>query len=483
MTLIKLFAASVLMSLAALTGCGGGNGDVGPVPAPAPSVLAPTLTTQPQSQTVQANSSASFVVQATGDAPLSFQWQRNGQDIGAAVAATLTLPAAQIADDAASFSVRVSNPGGTVVSQAAVLTVLLVPTTLSLLAGDLAFVNNPGLGTSSTARDGAGADARFVGIVGLAVDGAGTVYVAEELTVRKVDKQGVVSTLAGGAQGYVDGAGTVARFGGLRAIAVDKAGNVYVSDSGNTAIRKITSTGLVTTIAGGPGKSGHADGPVSSALIASPGSVAVDAVGTVYFVDGPGYRNPPNISQRIRKIDTAGTLNTVAGGEITDFSRSGHLAVDGAGNLYLTGSNEAVSVCVQANCFYNVVSAFIRKITPAGVVSVLAGSAEATGYPTSIAIDALGNLFVADAPRHVVRRLSGSGAVSILAGSTPVGSQPSLPPPFGLQPVINVAPGPLPGGLKNPTLVAVGMDGSVYTTSSPYGDSSPAYVVLKAGVP
>lgn len=480
MSSIKWCAAVCLLALA---GCGGGGG--GEPLAPPPVASAPVLTAQPQSQTVEAGSTASFSVQASGDAPLAFQWMRDGQPLAAANASTFSLPNAQPSDSGASLTVRVSNPGGTVTSAAALLAVLQKPLALSLVAGDIAFVNKPDSATAPVPRDGTGADARFGPIVGLAVDGSGTVYVAEEQSIRKIDRQGRVTTLAGGVAGYADGAGAAARFGALGGIAADQAGNVYASDLANTAIRKITPAGLVTTLAGGPARSGHADGPIATALVAYPGSVAVDAFGAVYFVDGPGYRNPPNIGQRVRRISVDGVLATVAGAEVTDFSRPGQLAVDGAGNVYLTATVETVSICVRENCFYNVASAFIRKITPAGVVSVVAGSNAATGLPTSLAIDALGNLFVADAPSHVVRKLSPSGVVSVLAGTTPSPvSQPSpLPPFFPVANIPNVVPGPLPASLKYPTLVATAPDGSVYTTSSPYSNPGPAYMVLKAGAP
>jgi sugar lactone lactonase YvrE len=144
------------------------------------------------------------------------------------------------------------------------------------------------------------------------VDGAGNIYVADQGNniIRKVALVGtnwVVTTLAGmaGSYGSVDGTGSEARFNYPGGVAVDSAGNVYVADFGNCTIRKITPAGAVTTLAGLAGKSGTADGTGSDGRFSLPSSVAVDKSGNVYVADSGNHT--------IRKITAAGVVMTLAG--------------------------------------------------------------------------------------------------------------------------------------------------------------------------
>src|SRR5207245_1130651 len=254
---------------------------------------------------------------------------------------------------------------------------------------------------------------------GVAVDGAGNIYVADSgnYTIRKVTSCGIVSTLAGlaGSIGSADGTGSDARFDFPVGVAVDSAGNVYVGDSGNHTIRKITPSGVVSTLAGVAGSSGSVDGASSAARFYQPAGTAVDTTGNVYVADSGNYT--------IRKITPSGVVSTLAGvagssgsadgtGSAARFYNPRGVAVDSAGNVYVADTQNYT----------------IRKITPAAVVSTLAGLAGSSGSvdgtgsaarfynPIGVAVDSAGNVYVADALNHTIRKITPAGVVSTMAG-------------------------------------------------------------------
>jgi len=148
-------------------------------------------------------------------------------------------------------------------------------------------------GSSEGAADGATASALFRNPAGVAVDGEEIVYVADtgNHTIRKIEN-GVVTTLAGaaGSPGSADGYGAAARFNAPTAIVADARGNLYVCDTGNHTIRKVSPSGLVTTVAGLAGAPGHSDGAGGSVRLSSPGGIAIDASGTIYIADTGNHR-------------------------------------------------------------------------------------------------------------------------------------------------------------------------------------------------
>jgi sugar lactone lactonase YvrE len=157
--------------------------------------------------------------------------------------------------------------------------------------------------------DGTGSAARFNYPDGVASDSSGNLYVADtgNNTIRKITPAGVVTTLAGtpGIIGSADGTGSHAQFNGPWSVAVDGSGNVYVADTGNNTIRKITSAGVVTTLAGTAGVTGSADGTGGAASFSAPSGVAADSSGNVYVADTNNFT--------IRKITPAGVVSTLAG--------------------------------------------------------------------------------------------------------------------------------------------------------------------------
>ncbi|WP_447773392.1 hypothetical protein [Variovorax boronicumulans] len=264
--------------------------------------------------------------------------------------------------------------------------------------------------------DGTGPSAQFYGPVRAAVDHAGNVYVADHYnhSIRKITPMGLVSTLAGsGAPGRADGLGSAASFDHPAGIAVDGDGNVYVADTKNNSIRKITPAGVVSTLAGA-GTAGYADGPGLAALFDYPTGLALDGSRNLYVTD--------TFNHRIRKITPAGVVTTLAGsgiagradgpGSAASFSGPLGLAFDGSGNLYVVDRDNHS----------------IRKITSAGVVSTLAGSetpgaTNGTGsaasfhFPFDITADSSGNAYIADPRNNMIRKMTPAGVVTTLAGN------------------------------------------------------------------
>jgi len=262
--------------------------------------------------------------------------------------------------------------------------------------------------------DGIGVEAQFNRPCGVAVDASGNVYVGDRDNnrIRKITSAGVVSTLAGSEIGFADGEGTTAKFCFPQGIAVDASGNVYVADMGNHRIRKITPAGLVSTLAGSV--IGFADGIGAAAQFSQPHGLAIDASGNLYVGDWSNHR--------IRKITPAGVVSTLAGSGTDGFA-------DGAGAVAQFNLPKGVTVDVSGNVYVaDVGNNRIRKITPKGVVSTLAGSGndgfvEGSGavaqfrFPQDVVVDVSGNVYVTDMHNERIRKITPKGVVSTLAGS------------------------------------------------------------------
>ena len=267
--------------------------------------------------------------------------------------------------------------------------------------------------------DGTGSAARFTSPSEVAVDSANNLYVADtgNHTIRKITPAGVVSTFAGspGMPGSADGTGAAARFNSPIGVSLDGAGNLYVGDADNNTIRKITPAGVVTTLAGKAGEVGSADGTGSNARFNGPRGVAVNAAGDVYVAD--------TFNNTIRKITPAGVVSTLAGlagatgsadgtGSAARFNRPRGVAVDTASNVFVADTTNDT----------------IRRITPAGVVTTVAGSALVGGSadgsvfaarflaPFSINVSSSGDIYLADTVNDTIRKISALGVVNTLGG-------------------------------------------------------------------
>ena len=309
---------------------------------------------------------------------------------------------------------------------------------------------------------GPAVDAQLSRPWGVAVDGEGNLYIADgdNGRIRKVDSSGTIDTVAGtGRLGFSGDGGpaTAARLRFPSGVATDDAGSLYIADQHNQRIRKVDSSGIITTIAGtGARGYGGDGGPAAQARLNHPHGVATDGAGNVYIAD---YGN-----QRIRKVDTSGVITTVAGtGELGGrVSGDGGLAVeaqlrnahgvamDGAGNLYIADTE----------------GDRIRKVDSSGVITTVAGTGEgghggdggpATAatlkYPTGVAVDDAGNLYIVDCYDHRIRKVDSSGFITTIAGTGEGGHEGDGGPASQAQ-------------LNYPRRVALDGAGSLYITDT-----------------
>ncbi len=295
--------------------------------------------------------------------------------------------------------------------------------TLKTVAGD---------GGSQLGDGGPAKSAGFCGPNDVALDASGNVYISDGgiyctgpggYTVRKVSPDGSITTVAGtGEPGFSGDSGpaTKAQLDLPIAVAVDREGNLYISDEENYRIRKVDKDGIITTFAG-TGKGGYSGdgGPAASARLTDPGGIAFDAKGNLYMAD---YTS-------VRKIDPSGTITTVAGTGRAGFSGDGgpateakvtayDVAFDSKGNMYIADSDNQR----------------IRKVDKDGIITTVAGSGD-KGYsgdggpateaalrgPSGIAVDGEGNLFISDHYNSVVRKVDKNGTITTFAGTGETG--------------------------------------------------------------
>ena len=265
-----------------------------------------------------------------------------------------------------------------------------------------------------------------------AVDAAGNLFIAdtENHRIRKITPAGIIRTVAGtGTQGFSGDGGPAssAQLNQPSEVVLDAAGNLLIADEGNHRIRKVTPDGIIGTVAGGGG-GGDDGGPATAAYLTYPSGIALDAAGNLFIVD----------YLRIRKVTPAGIISTVAGTGGSDgdegFSGDGGpataaqlsyprgVAVDATGNLFIADSDNDR----------------IRKVTPDGVINTVAGGAVlregavfAGGFsgdgghattarlfdPLGVAVDAAGNLFIADSGNNRIRKVTPDGVISTVAGT------------------------------------------------------------------
>ncbi len=263
--------------------------------------------------------------------------------------------------------------------------------------------------------------------VAVSMDASGDLYIADSMNsrIREITPAGIIGTVAGNGGVFLGDGGPAAsaELTHVNGVTTDLPGNLYIADGGNNRVRRVTPDGTIGTVAGN-GQSGFSGdgGPAASAQLFDPLAVTMDSAGNLFVADAG--------NNRIRKVTPAGTISTVAGiAQLVSYggfsgdggpaisaglSEPEGLAVDAAGNLYIAdfGNNR------------------IRKVTPGGIISTVAGNGQAgfsgdggpainaqLNNPTGVAVDAAGNLYIADFRNHSIRKVDTTGTISTVAGN------------------------------------------------------------------
>ncbi|MGA2174598.1 MAG: immunoglobulin domain-containing protein [Verrucomicrobiota bacterium] len=389
--------------------------------------LAPVIDSEPASQTALAAGTASFTVAVSGTGPFTYQWQLNGvsfpnpviitvagEDTGGWATNTMLDDPCAVAMDAMG-NLFVTDQYNNRICKVAVNGIL------TTVAGKVTYDS-----FGSYSGDGGAATSASLALpAAVAVDNLGNLFIADMLNnrIRQVNTNGIITTIAGnGKYGYFGdgGAGTNAELNGPSGVAVDIYGNLFIADSGNNCIRKLAANGIITTVAGNGTNGFSGDGgPAANALLSYPGGLALDASGNLFIAD--------QYNQRIREVATNGIITTVAGdGGSGGYSGNGGpatnaslyyptaVAVDASGSLFIADGNNSV----------------IREVGTNGIITTVAGrggvggysgdggpavNAE-LGYPQGLAVDSLGNVIIADTDNGRVRQTKVGGVINTVAG-------------------------------------------------------------------
>ena len=391
--------------------------------------IPPTITNQPANQAVAEGDSVTFNVAPTGTGPFTFQWLLNGTALPNDVIATVA--GGWVGDGSPATNADLNHPTSVAVDSSGSLFIAdYYNNRVRKVDTNGIIITVSGNGTRSYSGDGGMAtNASLNYPSGVVVDGSGNLYIGDSGNnrIRKVDTNGVITTVAGnGLAGYSGDKGAATKasldfsYGPWTAMALDATGNLFIADFNNSVIRKVDTKGIITTAAGTPSFIGYAGdgGPATAATFNGLMGLAVDASGDLFIAD---YNNLV-----IREVDTKGIITTVAGtgnyydsgdgGAATNANLSNPLGivVDASGNLYIADFN----------------SQFIRRVDTNGIITTVAGNGAGRYFgdgtnatnaslysPAGLALDASGNLFIADFDNNRVRKIDASGIITSVAGN------------------------------------------------------------------
>ena len=408
-------------------------------------VLPPSILVQPVSQRVLNGTNVTLDVTATGTQPFNYSWYVDATTlIQSGTNSTLNLIVVSPSNDG-NYTVIITNAYGSVTSQVATLTVGFPPSAtisgsqtvfagtnvgFSVTAGgtgpisyqwQLNGVNIPTDIISTVAGGGTGGDggaatkASLYNPRGVGLDAAGNMYIADAYNnrIRKVDTNGIITTVAGGGSGDDGGAATNASLNTPFGVAADTDGNLYIAESQNNRVRKVDTNGIISTVAGG-GSDGDG-GAATNASLLSPRAVTLDAVGNLYIAD--------TANNRVRKVDASGTITTVAGG--------GSGGDGGAATNASLGYPSGVTFDVIGNLYIgDYLNNRVRKVDTNGIITTVAGTGSygysgdgsvatntSVSYPAGISFDTFGNMYIADTGVSRIRKVDTSSFVTTVAGN------------------------------------------------------------------
>ena len=422
-------------------------------------VTLPGITFMPSGLTVSAGSNALFTVVASGSPPFNYQWFFNSTPLDGQTNASLSLPNVTT-NQAGAYSISVTSPYGSITSHIATLTVgwlpsiTMQPTNQSVLAGNRALLtagvsgvgpltfqwqlngtnlpNNlittiAGNGTAGFAGDGGIATTgKIYQPYGVAADGFGNVFIADSSNnrIRKVSTNGVMTTVAGtGVPSFSGdgGAATNARIYSPEGVSLDASGNLYIADAGNNRIRKVDTNGIITTVVGNGGGGFLGDGgAATNATVYNPYGITCDGSGNFYIADA--------FNNRVRKVDTNGIITTVAGKSSSTFSGDGGAATNAGVSPYGVAVDAGGNLFIADHGNYRV-----RRVDAYGFITTIAGTGSSTfsgdgGVATNagmtaygVAVDNYGDVYIADRSNDRIRRVDPYGLITTVAGTNGFG--------------------------------------------------------------
>ncbi len=373
------------------------------------------------SVTVPVGGNVTFTVSVAGTGPFSYQWQLDGTNLPNGIITTVAGSTNYVlGDGGAAINADLVNPADVAVDVAGNLFIADTDDNRIRKVDTNGIIRTVAGGGSNYPGDGGAATNALLGDpTGVAMDATGNLFIADtdNNRIRKVDTNGIITTVAGNGRNDYSGDGGAATNAELYApsgVAVDATGNLFIADKENTVIRKVGINGIITTVAGGgfnyPGDGGVA----TNAELGYPTSVAVDATGDLFIADTDNYR--------IRKVDTNGIITTVAGGGFNypgdggaatnaELNGPSDVAVDATGNLFIADTRNNR----------------IRKVDTNGIITTGAGNGTESfsgdggaatnaelNWPSGVAVDATGNLFIADSGNYRIRTVIFPGLTLVL---------------------------------------------------------------------